>query len=134
MMILERYHCAVLAEVVFPGTLAHSFQVNYVDQRLTFPKFWRDVYRYGKDGKPAGWTRYDGSKATDFTADGLAVLEKDARGRPLKARTVRYGLDLPYNVFAHGRKPLRQVWGDEVVRYAYDGDKVEVKREKVKEE
>lgn len=49
--------------------------------RIAGRKAWRDAYRYAPDGSPIGWTRYDGQSATDFTPDGLAVLEKDSAGR-----------------------------------------------------
>jgi hypothetical protein len=128
---LRRYHAALLAELVLPGAVTASFRANFVDQRLTVPKAWRDVYRHDKAGKLLGWTRYDGAGPAEFTADGLLVLEKDAKGRPRKARTVSYRLDRPYNPFAPG-PPLRQVSGDEVVTYEYDGDTARVKsREKV---
>jgi hypothetical protein len=129
---LERYHGTLLAELVLPGAVSASFQENFVDQRLTVRKAWRDVYRHDRGGKLLGWTRHDGAKPTEFTSDGLIVLEKDAKGRPVKARSVRSRLDLPYNLFAADRKPLRQVLGDEVVTCEYDGDTVRVKsREKV---
>jgi hypothetical protein len=127
----ERLGGVLLAELAFPGVLGASYQVNFVDQRLTVPKTWRDVYHH--DGpRLRGWTRYDGVREQEFTAEGLLVLKKDGRGRVLRARTVRYRLDLPYSLASP--KPLKPVLGDEVVTYEYDGDTPRVKgREKVKE-
>jgi hypothetical protein len=124
---LERFHAVVLAELAFPDAVTAGFQENFVDQRLAVRKRWRDVYRYDASGALLGWVRYDGAKTSEFTPDGLLVLEKDARGRPIKARTVRYEVPRPYNVFANDRKPLAQALGDEVVTYEYDGDKGRVK-------
>ncbi len=122
---LARFHATLLAEVVLPGSVEARFLDNFVDQRLTVPKAWRDVYRYDAAGKLLGWARHDGKGPTDFTADGLLVLEKDRAGRPIRARTVRYALPLPYNLAV--RKPLKQELGDELVAYEYDGDKARVK-------
>src|SRR5262249_13291133 len=49
---LEHYNAAVLTNLVFPGMLSGTYQVNFVDQRLAYPKNWRDVYQYA-DGRLA---------------------------------------------------------------------------------
>src|SRR5262249_38047518 len=97
--VLERYHAALLAELVLPGAVTVSSAPNYVDHRLFSPKTWRDVYHHDRAGKPTGWTRYDGARVTDFTEEGLMVLEKDGEGRPIKAQTVRYE-----------QKPAKEPW------------------------
>jgi hypothetical protein len=126
-----RYNAALLAELVLPGAVAGGFQVNFVDQRLTVPKAWRDVYRYDGAGRLLGWTRHGGSRPLEFTAEGLLVLKKDGAGRPLRARSVRYAMDGP---FSWTPKPLKQILGDEVVTFAYEGGKVRVRgRERVRE-
>jgi hypothetical protein len=80
------------------------------------------VYRH--DGEQLlGWTRYHDGKATEFTADGLLVLKKDAKGRPLEARTVVYRQDPPDNRFWVNTKPLKHRNGEEMVTYEYEGDK-----------
>jgi hypothetical protein len=132
-VLLARFHAAVLTELVFPGVLSHTFQVNYVDHRLSAPKEWRDVYRHDPSGRLLGWTRYGGDRAVDFTAGGLAVRARDDRGRPTRARTVLYRQDPPASPLTPNTNPLRQVYGDEVVRFDYDGDKVRVRRHKIEE-
>jgi len=57
---LERYHAELLGTLVYPKFLTVSFKVNFVDQRITTPKMWRDVYRHDDKGAIIGWTRRDG--------------------------------------------------------------------------
>ncbi len=116
--LLERYQAAVLTTLVYPGIVNSSWQANYVDFRLTTPKSWRDVYRYSPTGDSLGWTRFDGERPTEFNPDGLMVLEKDGQGRCLKARTVRYEV----GGIGPNAKPLKQVPGNEIVVYEYEGD------------
>src|SRR5262249_15461096 len=109
-------------------------RVNFVDRRLTAPKDWRDVYTYDAKGKLLGWTRYGGAKPQEFTPEGLLVLEKDAKGRPVKARTVRYAQGKPAPKSWVNDTPRRMHLGEEVVTFAQDGDTPRVKsREKVKD-
>jgi len=118
---LARFHADVLSTVVYPKLVAVNFQVNFVDQRLTTPKFWRDIYRYDARGNRLGWLRRDGETETEFNADGHAVLEKDALGRTVKARSVRYELD-PAALKSNNVRVLKPVWGDKVLTYEYAGD------------
>jgi hypothetical protein len=131
--VLERFNATLLAELVLPGALTVSAAPNFVDQRLYAAKSWRDVFHYNRAGKLAGWTRYDGARVSDFTDEGLMVLEKDGEGRAVKARSVRY-----QQVAAKepGRpSALEVVPGDDVVTYAYEGGKrVEKSRMGVKKE
>jgi hypothetical protein len=115
--LLQRFHAEVLSALVYPSCLSEAFQVNFVDQRITTPKPWRDVYRYDTKGSLLGWTRCDGARTQEFTPDGLVILAKDARGRPVKARTVQY----EYEPTARqaGVTGLKQVWGKEVLHYEY---------------
>jgi len=87
---IARLNAAVLARVVFPRILSDTWRANYVDTRLDSTKEWRDVYQYAPDGTPLGWTRYLKDGVEEFNAEGLLIIEKDARGRSLKARPVRY--------------------------------------------
>jgi hypothetical protein len=87
---ITRLNAALLARVVFHRILRDEWRANYVDRRLYSTSEWRDVYRYASDGTPLGWTRYMKDGAEEFTAEGLLVVEKDVRGRCLKARSVRY--------------------------------------------
>jgi hypothetical protein len=117
---LARFHADVLSALVYPKLLAVNFQVNFVDQRLTTPKFWRDIYRYDAHGNRLGWLRRDGESETEFNADGCVILEKDALGRTVKARNVKYELDpaaLKSNV-----RVLKPVLGDKLLAYEYTGD------------
>jgi hypothetical protein len=116
--LLERFNAVILADVAYPGVISQSWQVNFVDARIAVPKTWRDVYQYSATGVSLGWTRYDGERASGFNADGLLILEKDGQGRCLKARTVKYQVDRA----GTNARPLKQVPGDEVVNYAYDGE------------
>ncbi|MCL2878390.1 MAG: hypothetical protein FWF13_06385 [Acidobacteria bacterium] len=87
---LARLNAALLARVVFPKILRDNWRANFVDNRLDSPKGWRDVYNYAPDGTPLGWTRYLKDGIEEFNAEGLLVMEKDAQGRCVKARPVRY--------------------------------------------
>ena len=63
---------------------------NYVDPAIDITRDWRDEYRYNEAGELAGWTRIRGDSKEEFTAQGLLIVAKDAKGRPTKARRVRY--------------------------------------------
>src|SRR5262249_54225831 len=63
---------------------------NYGEPLVDMQKDWRDEYRHDKEGRLLGWTRVRGKEKQDFTADGALVVEKDEKGRALKARTVCY--------------------------------------------
>jgi hypothetical protein len=120
-LLLQRYRAALLTELLYPGVVTSTFQPNFVDQRLTVPKLWRDVYYHDAQGKVLGWTRYDGDKQLDFTADGFLVMDKDALGRCKRARTVRYFAD-PKEKVGYNQTPLRFAPGEEIVTYEYNGD------------
>jgi hypothetical protein len=121
---LERLHGEILAGVLYPGIVKAEFKANYVPPELSEPPSWRDVYRYDARGNALGWTRYvpGGDPPVEFTADGLMVLEKDAAGRPTKARTMTYKPEEPKTKPSgpHWR-PLLQLPGDEIRHYAYEG-------------
>ena len=87
---LARLNAALIARVVFPRILRDRWHINYVDSRLDSPKEWRDVYNYAPDGTLLGWTRYLKNGVEEFNAEGLLIIEKDAQGRYVKARPVRY--------------------------------------------
>jgi hypothetical protein len=117
---LERFLGELLSGLVYPKFVAANFKANFVDQRLSTPKTWRDVYRYDAKGHPLGWTRLDEGGAQEFNADGFIVLEKDGKGRARKARSVKYEYDDSRK--RAGTRIVRQVQGDQVVQYEYDGD------------
>jgi hypothetical protein len=131
---LEHFHAIVLAELVVPGAVHALFHTNFVDQRLTTPKRWRDVFHHDGD-RQLGWTRYHDGKVSEFTDDGLLVLEKDDRGRPIKARSVVYRQAPPVGRSWVNTQPLRFTGGAEVVTFEYDGERRKEKgRERVLEE
>ncbi len=124
---VERFNAALLAELILPGAVTTTAAPNYVDYRLFAPKSWRDVYQYDKAGKLTGWRRYDGARVTDFTEEGLMVLEKDGEGRPLKVQSVRYQQQPPKEPWRPNA--LEQAPGEVIVTYAYeDGKRVEKSR------
>ena len=87
-----RLNAVVLANLIYPEVVAASCKVNFVDRAIAAPKGWRDVYHYDADGNATGWTRYDAKRTAEFKADGLLIVERDARGRPVKTCKVTYGL------------------------------------------
>jgi hypothetical protein len=103
----------------WPGLVQHVFLANYVDQRLSVPKAWRDVYRYDDAGQCIGWERIAGTQREAFTADGLLIVKQDKAGRPTLVRAVRYEADplTPGGVW----KPLKQVATNEAWRVDYAG-------------
>jgi len=124
---LERFNGEVLSGVLYPNIVRSEFRVNYVPPEISEPPAWRDVYRYDAKGNELGWTRYGSGAPVDFTAEGLKVLEKDAKGRPLKAQTVKYE---PEKISPEQRQKLpRPYWratlqlpGTEIRYYAYEGE------------
>src|SRR5207249_2986740 len=103
--------------LLYPGCLSASVQVNFVDQRISTPKAWREVYRYDAKGNIVGWIRCDGSRTQEFNLDGHVILEKDAQGRAVKTRTVKY----EYQPTARqvGVPGIKEVWGKEIFYYKY---------------
>ena len=92
---IKNLNATALSSLFFPDIVKSSFQVNFVDQRLITPKFWRDVYHYNQGGQLTGWTRYSDAGKTEFNRDGLIVLEKDSLDRCIKGQTVEYIQDPP---------------------------------------
>ncbi len=86
---IERYHLTAL-RALFPKVVGRTFRVNLVDNRLTLPKAWRDVYRYDAAGRLTGWDRHEGDEVKRFTADGRLVTESDKLGRPTATRAMIY--------------------------------------------
>jgi hypothetical protein len=106
---LDEFHARALAELVLPDTIAPVFHANFVDHRLTAPKAWRDVYQYDGD-RLTGWKRFavgnpDG--VAEFTPEGWLVVEKDAKGKPTKARAVSY-FQAPAKPDSVNTNPLEQ--------------------------
>ncbi len=92
---------------------------NYVDPLVEMKKSWRDEYHYDESGKPLGWTRHREKSKEDFTADGALVVKKDAKGRAIEARTVRYA---PRGIGKNQAPVLEQQPGNETLIYEYASD------------
>ena len=121
--LLAQFNGDLLNRLLYPGAVDCTWKRNYVDPGISVPKTWRDVYRYDAQGNCLGWTRYDAERSADFNADGLIVIEKDARGRCVKAQAVRYEQERPKAPrFGPNSNPLKWTAGPPVVRYEYAGD------------
>jgi hypothetical protein len=117
---LEYVHLALIADRAFPGAVQATYQPNFVDQRLTAPKLWRDVYHYDANDQCTGWTRYHPDRGPErFNHDGLLVVERDDLGRCKKARTVRYTRSAAKAL--PNPNPLRMELGDTFITYTFTG-------------
>jgi hypothetical protein len=63
---------------------------SYVDPLIVTPADWTDTYHYDDRGDLLGWTRSRKDRDEEFTPNGRLVVEKDAAGRAVKTRGVRY--------------------------------------------
>jgi hypothetical protein len=117
---LEYLSLTLIADRAFPGAVSVSYQPNFVDQRLTVRKPWRDVYYYDTKDQCTGWTRFFPDRAAaEFNHEGLLVVEKDTLGRCTKARMVRYTRQ-PAKGFPNP-SPLAMQPVDEIVTYTFSG-------------
>ncbi len=113
----------------FQGLVNWTHAPNFIDQRLSSQKVWRDVYAYDAASVCTGWRRHHAGKTTDFTADGLKIEKIDDAGRPTLVRVVRYEAD--FNAQLGIRPPLRFHDTDEAYRVEYEQGKAKrVKIEK----
>ncbi len=117
---LEAFHASLLADLAFPGMLQINYRTNYVDHRLSVPREWRDVYRHDPKGEYIGWMRYSSEGVHVFNHEGLLVVEKDAQGRCVKGREVRYAQDPP-KTKGINTNLLHAVPGNTVVSYEFAG-------------
>jgi hypothetical protein len=123
---VERLNAITLSQIIFPGIVDGEWRENYVDYRIAAAKDWRDVYHYAPDGTPVGWERFQTDGRMEFNADGLLVLERDSRGRCIRARVVRYELE-PQKRNAKGRiigswqRRVKMIQTDTLQDYEYDG-------------
>lgn len=91
---------------------------TYLDPIIWPWRGWEDAYEYGGDGDLFGWTRtYRKGGTARFTRHGLKVEEADDKGRPVRARAVRY--EMKRN--AKGRSFLKEQPLDRVFSYTYAG-------------
>jgi hypothetical protein len=105
---IQRFNGELIANLALKGIVTATWRENFVDPRLTAPKSWRDVYHYDDKGARTGWTRYEGQKTSEFTADGELIVEKDASNHPIKLQKVIYERQQGPGF------PLKQIFGDEV--------------------
>ena len=64
----------------------------YVDPLLFPARQWRDTFLYDGSGNFIGWNRVQNHAISRFTRDGARATDLDARGRPVRAEVIRYGL------------------------------------------
>ncbi|MDX1944026.1 MAG: hypothetical protein SFU86_01360 [Pirellulaceae bacterium] len=69
---------------------SHAAGGNYADPAVHTPRDWRDEYRYGDDGKLAGWTRIQGEQRDEYTPQGELIVEKTQSGEPKTTKKVTY--------------------------------------------
>ena len=125
--VVANLNAIMLSRIVLPGILDSEMREHLVDFRISSAKGWRDVYRYAPDGTPMGWRRYQPAGIMEFNADGLTVLEKDAQGRCVRGRLVRYELE-PQRKDSQGRpaqpfrRKVKMVPTDMIREYGYDGE------------
>ena len=100
-----------------PGIVTRAYKANYVDQRFTSPRAWRDVLRYDAAGRLLGWMRYRPEGPQEFTADGYFITETDKLGRAAAARKVAYAA----RKNEAGTQVTEAIAGP-VVRYQYASD------------
>ena len=94
-----------------------DFRKRYVDPVIFPERNWRDVFLYDDAGHFAGWKRIRDHAATQYTRDGLRILETDELGRIVSAEHTRYDIVRR----ADGPPEIRESGSDEVVTFAYDG-------------
>lgn len=97
---LKQFHLTVLSQAVLPEFLDRSVAPAYVDQRLTSPKNWRDIYLYEKDGTSIGWMRRANGRRYEFNTEGKLLPE----GRAGKAVDVEYQRDPATGRLLFGKK------------------------------
>ena len=121
---LAWFHIEIISNLLCPGALDKKWKRNYVDSRLSVPREWRDVYRYDKKGRITGWTRIDrNGRHKDFTAHGHLAMEKDGRGRAIKAKELKYEVEWHYKGDKKERpKLLKQIPGGKLFSYTYNSE------------
>jgi len=85
---LRHLNLLVLNQALLPDFLERTSNFAFVDQRLTTPKSWRDIYRYGKDGALLGWSRIMNGRTQEFDASGR-LFSAGRDGPSVEVRYVR---------------------------------------------
>lgn len=112
-----RYLNQMLLADLFPAFILAGSGAQFSDSRVTTPKNWRDVFHYDAKGQLTGWARFHLGRAVEYTAHGHLVLEKDDRGRPLRARAVSSVLDRDGTLTIHpANRSFRYEYRSEVDR------------------
>ncbi len=88
--LLQEFNGTLISRLIFPGVVEVKWRENYVDFRLAAKKDWRDIYSYSPNGIMTGWRRLQPEGVTEFNSEGAIILEKDAQGRCIRGRAVRY--------------------------------------------
>lgn len=70
------------------------FTKRALEERLFVQRDWKDTYQYNQKSQLTGWQRRRGKWITQFTRHGAKVLDRDDLNRPIKARAVRYILEI----------------------------------------
>ena len=91
--LLRHFNATVLNQLFLDRLINVTITHDYVDPRISRPKFWRDVYHYDADGQCTGWTRHIAGGAQSYTGDGKLITEFNEDGSVKHTRRVQYRLD-----------------------------------------
>ena len=94
-----------------------DLQKRYVDPALFPARNWRDIFLYDDAGRFAGWKRVRDHAVTQYTRDGLRILETDGKGRPLSAESTIYSLARR----SDGTPEILETGTGHVATFSYDG-------------
>lgn len=90
----------------------------YVDPQIFPKRDWQDDYKYDAKGNLTGWIRTRHSGKTEFSRHGAIIVEKDAKGRPIKAEKIEY----QYGRDQHGRLTVTEKPLKDFLQYHYLDD------------
>lgn len=95
---------------------AMVLQAEYADPAVWPERGWRDIYDHDAQGRPLGWTRQAQDAFEVYTRHGARVIERDDKGRALRAEVMSY----PLGPGSAARRVRRVATGETLV-YEYDG-------------
>ncbi|SES93517.1 tetratricopeptide repeat protein [Oceanicella actignis] len=99
---------------------ADELAERYADPMLHPLRAWRDDYVYDQRGRPLGWRRsFADGRVQDYTRHGALIEARDALGRPVRARVMRYPAG-PRDKRS-GMRAIAPVPSEAELIYAYDG-------------
>ncbi|MCK5240831.1 fibronectin type III domain-containing protein [bacterium] len=91
-----------------------SYHIENIMEKIICNKAWtRDVFQYNGEGFLQGWTRYNGTSASEFTRQGYLVLAKNGEGQVIQAQQVQYSRE-------YTSVPDRIIWGTSGDPFVYD--------------